>query len=393
MDFRATYSEEAEKFREEVRDWIESNVPADMEFPPETEELDDKTYAFAKILRSKLAAGGWLHPTWPKEYGGGGLSLEKRYVLEEELLRRAVPKVYDLSRLLGAALLVMGSEQQKKKFLPLMAKGEIVVWQGFSEPEAGSDLGSIQLRAVQDGDEFILNGQKTFSGEGHHVDYLYILAVTDPKAPRHQNMSAFMVKADSPGISIIQLKPIALSIKNTIYFEDVRVPAENLIGELNKGWDVSNASLQAERGGWGDWFRLDSLFEEFLHYCKETRRNRMPLANEPHVQELLTDLYLDVKTLSLFALRRKSKLKSGLPITYEGSQESLHIKTLLPKFATVLLKIAGPYVLVTDEKWSLLKGRVEHFQRGSLMTHGAGTPEILRLIIARAIGLPGMRRR
>ena len=392
MDFKATYSEEAEEFRKEVRDWLNANVPANMEFPPETEELDDKTLAFAKKLRHQLAAKEWLYPSWPKEYGGGGLALEKKFVLEEELLHRALPKVYDLGRLLGAALLVAGTEKQKRKFLPLIAKGEIVVWQAFTEPQAGSDLASLQLKATQDGDAFILNGQKTYIGNGHHVDYLFTLAVTDPKAPRHQNISAFMVKADSPGISMTPLKPLALSRKNTIYFEDVRIPAENLLGELNRGWHVANASLQAERGSWGDWFRLSNLLEEFLRYCQENKRNGRPLIADSRVQELLTDLYLDVKALDLLNLRRKWKSVSGLPLTYEGSQQSLYIKTLLPKFAAVLLEIAGPHALVTDSKWTILKTRVEHFQRSSLMTHGAGTPEILRLTIARAIGLPGMRR-
>ncbi len=392
MDFKTTYSEEAEEFRKEVRDWLNANVPANMEFPPETEELDDKTLAFAKKLRHQLAAKEWLYPSWPKEYGGGGLALEKKFVLEEELLHRALPKVYDLGRLLGAALLVAGTEKQKRKFLPLIAKGEIVVWQAFTEPQAGSDLASLQLKATQDGDAFILNGQKTYIGNGHHVDYLFTLAVTDPKAPRHQNISAFMVKADSPGISMTPLKPLALSRKNTIYFEDVRIPAENLLGELNRGWHVANASLQAERGSWGDWFRLSNLLEEFLRYCQENKRNGRPLIADSRVQELLTDLYLDVKALDLLNLRRKWKSVSGLPLTYEGSQQSLYIKTLLPKFAAVLLEIAGPHALVTDSKWTILKTRVEHFQRSSLMTHGAGTPEILRLTIARAIGLPGMRR-
>ena len=126
MDFKTRYSEEAEGFRKEVRDWLKTNVPAELEFPPETEELDAQTYAFAKKLRSKIAARGWLHPTWPKELGGGGLSLEKRFVLEEEFLRRGVPKVYDLGRLLGEALLAAGTEQQKRKFLTQIAKGEIV---------------------------------------------------------------------------------------------------------------------------------------------------------------------------------------------------------------------------------------------------------------------------
>jgi len=393
MDFRTTYSERAEKLRKEVCEFIAANVPSNIEFPADTEELDDKTYAFAKEFRYKLAERGWLQPTWPKEYGGGGLSWEERFVIEEELFRRYIPKVYDLGRLLGAALLIKGNEEQKRKFLPLIAKGKIVVWQCFTEPEAGSDLAALQLQAVRDRDEFILNGQKAYCGDGHHVDYLYLLAVTDPEAPRHQNITALIVKADSPGISIDPLNPIALSRKNVVYFEDVRVPVENTIGEIGQGWSVANASLTAERSRWGDWLQVEDLLRKFLQYCKETKRDEISLADAPGSRELLVDLYIRVKIWELLDLRCKAKLINGLPLTYEGLQQSLYIKTMLPEFAAAMLEIGGPRVLVSEGKWAVLKDRAEQAQRATIMTHGAGTPEILRLSIARAIGLPGRRKR
>lgn len=397
MDFSANYGDKAERFREEVRDWIDNiKVPPEVEFAPGApsfDELDDKTYAFAKELQFKLAAKGWLYPAWPKEYGGGGLSLEEKFVIDEELLRRGLPEVHDPGKLLGAALLTMGSERQRKKFLPLIAKGEIAVWQAFTEPEAGSDLASLQLQAVHDKDDFILNGQKTFIGGLQHVDYLFTLGVTDPEAPRRQNISTFVVRADSPGISMTPLQPMGRNRKNTIYFKDVRVPAENLIGELNRGWDVANLALQAERQAWGQWFRLDQLFERFLHYCRETNRDGVPLIEDPRVQQLLTGLYLDVKTSNLMDARRKWMLLRNIPITYEVALHALNMKTLSPRFASVLLDIAGPQALVTDEGLAILSGEVEHFQRDSLGTHGGGTPEIQKLTIARAMGLPSPRRR
>lgn len=387
MHFGSKDTAEQAKFRVEVRQWLDANLPRDVEYPAEMDELDDRVYPLAMEFRRKLAEKGWLFPGWPKEYGGGGLSPEEQAIIEEEFSRCTFPIVYDRGVILGPALLRVGTEEQKQKFLPLLARGKIIVWQCFTEPEAGTDLASLRLQAVQDGDEFMLNGQKTYSGDGRPVDYLYTLAITDRKAPRHANMSAILVKADSPGISMTQLKPIAGARKNTIYFENVRVPVENMIGELNKGWYVANISLASERAGWGGTLKLDALFDEFLHYCKETKRNGQPLSNDPHVRELLVDLYLDIRARDLLASRNSWKRRQGLPSTYEASQAALLMKVLLPKFAAVLLEIAGPYALVKDERWAILKGKVEHIQRRSLMTHGGGTPEAQKMVMARALGL------
>ena len=295
MDFKTTFNEEAESFRKQVVDFLTENVPNNAEFPAESEELDAKSHAFGKVFRQKLAEQGWLYPTWPEEYGEAGLSWEKRYIIEEEILKRNVPRIYDLGRLLGAALIIKGNEDQKKRILPLIGKGEVVVWQCFTEPEAGSDLASLSLQSIRKGNEFILNGQKVYTGDGHTADYLYVLAITDREAPRHHNMTAFFVKADSPGITYDALTPLAFSRKNVAYFENVHVPTENVIGEVNKGWSVANASLEAERGGWGDWFRLEDLFIKTLEYCHKAKRGGRPLTEEPESRELLFDLYQKTK--------------------------------------------------------------------------------------------------
>lgn len=388
MDFKTTYSEKQENFRREVRDWLNTHVPPDMEFPPELEELDEKTYAFAKALRARLAEKGWLAPSWPKEYGGGGFSLEECLILEEEFAKRTVPRQYDLGRIAGAGILALGTDEQKKKWLPLIAGGKIVVWQSFTEPDAGSDLASLRLRAVNRGDRFILNGQKTYTGDGHPVDYLYALTITDPKAPRHRNMTAFMVKADLPGISISPLDPLAGSRKNTVYFDEVPVPEDCLIGEINRGWEVALASLQGERGIIGaHLYHLHQLFEDFLEYCKNTKRNGQPLSRDAHVQEVLVNLYLDLKVQRLLFQHTSWKISRGLKVTYEAPRLALYVKTFLPKFAAAVLEIAGPCALLSDSRWALFKGEMEHFQRRSLMTHGGGTPEVIRVTLARALGL------
>ncbi|MFC1983132.1 acyl-CoA dehydrogenase family protein [Chloroflexota bacterium] len=385
MNFELEYTAEHEEFRQHVREWIKANVP-NIECPAEMEELDNRMHSLAWDLRRRLAAKGWLHPSLPKEYGGAGLSLQEQEILQEELSLCPMPAVYDRSNILNAALLRVGTEEQKKKFLTLSARGQIVVWQCFTEPDAGTDLASLCCQAVPTGNGFVLNGCKTYTGDCRQVDYLYTLAVTDAKAPRHANISAFLVKADSRGISRTPLRPIAGAQKNTIYFENVIVPKENLIGEINKGWAVANISLAAERAAWGNVLRLNSLFDEFLEYCKHTKRNGRPLASNPRVADLLVNLFLEIRTRDLLSARNAWRRRTGIPNTYEAAQAALHTKRLLPLFASTLLEIAGPYALVRD-KWAILRGRVEHFQRRSLMTHGGGTPEAQRMVIAKALNL------
>ena len=387
------YTEEQERFRKELNDWIDANVPAEMMLWPESEELDEKTQAFAKELRRKLAEKGWLRPTYPKEYGGADFTYDQMVVYQDVFSKREVPLLYDPGVLAGAGLFAYGTEEQKKKWLPLIGKGEIVMWQAFTEPEAGTDLANVQTRATRlDNGDFVLNGQKVYIGGGHPVDYMYTLAVTDPNAPRHQNMSAFLVKADAPGVSTEPLQPIAGSRKNIIHFEDVHVPVENMIGEVNQGWTVAQASLVGERGMYQR-LVMYTVFYELVEYCKKTNRGGRRLADDPHVRELLADLYIDAKAGRLLFDRTFWKSSHGITTYYEGSQNALYYKTFMPKLAAVALEILGPAALVTDPKWTVLHRKIERWQRYGLLTHGAGTPEAQRIVMARFLGLPGPKRR
>lgn len=386
MNFNIADTPELARFQEEVRQWLDEHMPRYIEFPAEMEALNEAVLPLALEFRRKLAEKGWLFPAWPKEYGGGGLSLNEQIILREEFSRRTLPIVHEASHLVGAALLAMGTEEQKRRFLPLLAKGETFVWQCFTEPEAGTDLASIKLQATQDEDEFILNGQKIYSGESVPAHYLFTIGVTDPKAPRHRNLTAFMVKADSPGISMTSLKPLAGRPKYIVYYENVKVPVENMIGDLNRGWEVINVSLRVERAGWGAVLK-DAFFDDLLNYCKETKRNGVPLCNDPHIRDVLVDLYLDFKVRKLLTLRNYWKISQGLPITYEAPQIALYQKELFSKFAAAVLEISGPFALVKDKRWAMLRGKMEHFQRRSLMTHGGGTNEAQKITMARALGL------
>jgi alkylation response protein AidB-like acyl-CoA dehydrogenase len=272
MDFELHYTEEQEAFRAEVRAWLEANVPR-VELPPDTADLTEEHYAIGRAFRRELGAKGWLAPTWPKEFGGGGLTPDHAVVLNEELARYDTPALGDLGLVVSApAILVHGNDEQKRRYLPGIIKGEVITWQVFTEPEAGSDLASLKTRGVRDGDDYLINGQKQFVGTGITPDYLYTLVNTDPSGPRQENLSVFMVPAQSNGVTIQSMDLIAGGTKRFVFFDNVRVPADTLIGRENEGWWVAQTTLDLEHGGSGVDDTPDGrvkLLEQVIKYLKE----------------------------------------------------------------------------------------------------------------------------
>jgi alkylation response protein AidB-like acyl-CoA dehydrogenase len=272
MDFELHYTEEQEEFRAEVRAWLEANVPR-VELPPDTADLTEAHYAIGRAFRRALGAKGWLAPTWPKEFGGGGLTADHAVVLSEELAKYETPALGDLGLVVSApAILVHGNEQQKQRYLPEILGGEVITWQVFTEPEAGSDLASLKTRGVRDGDDYLINGQKQFVGTGVTPDYLYTLVNTDPTGPRQENLSVFMVPAQSNGVTIQSMDLIAGGTKRFVFFDNVRVPADTLIGRENEGWWVAQTTLDLEHGGSGVDDTPDGrtkLLEQVIKYLKE----------------------------------------------------------------------------------------------------------------------------
>ncbi|MEK9135580.1 MAG: acyl-CoA dehydrogenase family protein, partial [Bacteroidota bacterium] len=278
------------------------------------------------------------------------------------------------------------SEEQKKKFLTPILRGEACVWQLFTEPEAGSDLASLKSRAVEDGDDFIVNGNKIFVGEKFYTDYLYTLAVTDPTAPRHNNMGAFLIPVDLSGITITYLD-LMTGVKRAVYFEDVRVPKEYLIGGKTQGWWVANSTLEVEHGGGGRVAPRNRIVDELIAYAKKSRRQGRSLINEPLVQQRLADAYISAHIGSLLGLRNYWMRNSGERGSYEGSQSSLHGKTFSPKLGLSVLQTLGPWALIDDPQLAPARGEFENQQRQSVSTHPGGTPEIQKVIMARRIGM------
>ncbi len=398
MDFEPTYTKEQENFRLEVRAWLTENVPSGIVHPPDPIDLTYEQYQLRRDLGRKLGEKGWLWPTAPVEYGGGGLSLDYSVVIEEEIdsFGMTLPPYYDSGgKLGGASILVWGSEEQKQFFLNKIFKGEVRTWQLLSEPEAGSDLANVKTTAIRDGDDYVINGQKIFVGSGLGCDYMWTITVTDTEAKRHENLGWFMIPADLPGITI-QPMDLLISggesgagsgVKNTVFFDNVRVPAFNIVGGENQGWKVATTHLELEHGTGGRIAR-NWLVDRMFDYCQTTQYRGEPLAKDPEVRSKLVDIYIDAEISRLFNLRNYWMRHSGANITYEGPQASYYRKTSGLRQATAILDILGPVALTYDPELGAVEGHVEAYMRSALIAlHPGGTTDIQKVIMARRIGI------
>ncbi len=398
MDFESRYTHEQEEFRREVSAWLRENVPDGMEHPADPADLTWDQYQLRRDLGRKLGDMGWLWPTAPAEYGGGGLDVDSAVVIEEEIdaFGLTLPPYYDSGgRLGGNSILVWGSEEQKHAFLPPIFTGRVRTWQLLSEPEAGSDLANVKTQAIRDGDDYVLNGQKIFVGSDHGCDYMWTITVTDPEAKRHENLGWFMMPSHLPGITI-QPMDLLISggesgagsgVKQTVYFDNVRVPAFNLVGGENQGWKVATTHLELEHGTGGrigrNWL-VDRLFD----HCRNTERRGEPMASDPDVRDRLVDVYVEAEIVRLLNLRNYWMRHSGADITYEGPQASYMRKTSGLRMARAMLDILGPAGLTNDSELGASEGHMEaHSRAGIVAIHPGGTTDIQKVIMARRIGI------
>src|SRR6478609_1832894 len=245
-----TYDDAAETFRKEIRGWLEANLP-DGWGSDDFDMAPDERAAFNEAWPQKLFEGGWICATWPKEYGGKGLSTMEGVVLAEEFARLKAPLRADFfgDTLVGPTILQWGTEEQKRAFLPPILTGTMRWCQGFSEPNSGSDLASLKTAAVLDGDEWVINGQKVWTTGGHHADYCFLLTRTDPDAPKHKGISYLLVPMHQEGVEVRGIvQPDGTAEFCEVFFDDARCPKDNVVGGVNNGWKVANSTLAFERG-------------------------------------------------------------------------------------------------------------------------------------------------
>jgi len=386
MDFEFTKEEKA--LQEEVREFIKKESTPEM--LKETEDMGDIYGApeGRKIIQ-KMAAKGWLTPTWPKEYGGLGLSDVASYMIREEMGYHGLPFGFIAAHMAGPTILRFGSDEMKKKWLPRIASGELEFALGYTEPQAGSDLSALNLRAEDKGDYFLLNGTKLFNTSCHIADCHWLACRTDFDVAKHKGVSMMIVDLKSPGITISPLITMAGWQTNEVVYEDVRVPKENLVGEKNKGFYYLMAALDFER--MFPLGRYRRVFDELVEYTKETIVDGKAMSKDPLIRQKLAQLSTEIEVTRLLYYQLAHILdKGGIP-NYQSSMEKTFATECAQRIVNVGMDVLGLYgQLKEGSKWAQLKGKVEKFYRTSIVeTIYAGTSEIQRNIIAqRGLKLP-----
>ena len=389
MEFQ--FSPEDEAFRQEVRAFIQRELPSEWEGGGRYPDEDD--WELTLQLRKKMADNGWLTMHWPLEYGGQDATPVRSAVFSEELTYHRTPgrDIFGV-RMMGATLMIHGTEEQRQTHLPPVARGEIQWCQGYSEPESGSDLASLSTRAVIDGDDFVITGTKIWTSMAHRADWIMLLARTDPDAPKHRGISFILVDMKTPGIQVRPIVNMAGRQEfNEIVFDNVRVPRHNVVGEENRGWYVAVTLLDFERSGIEYSATSRRLLDETREYAGETLRNGQPLIDIPWVRNLLADRYIECEVARLMAYNVAYMQGQGLVPNKEASMSKVFGSETVQRVTAAGLDILGMYgVLGRDEKWAPLKGRIqENWMSAFSGTIAAGTSEIQRNIIAgRGLGLP-----
>ena len=398
MDFEVTYTEEQQRFRHEVRAWLDANVAPGLTRIPVSDDDSRRRYHELRAFGRKLGARGWLYPRAPQAYGGGGLDVDHTIILEEEVDRvgLALPPYYDSGGKLGSAtILVWGTEAQKQAFLPPIFRGEVRTWQLLTEPGAGSDLAGVTTAAIRDGDEYVINGQKIFVGSDHGTERIWMIACTNPGGARHENLSWFMIDADLPGITVQPMELMGTGgeggtdpvQKNTVFFDQVRVPTFSLVGGENQGWKAASTHLELEHGASGRIGR-NRVWDRLLRYCQETKRDGVPLSQNPDTRDLLADIYIRTEVQRLFGLRNFWLTYAKRPRSYEGPQLSYYRKMAGLWMTGAILEAVGPAALTTDPTWGSVDGFLELQQRnGIIAVHPGGTADVQRVSMARRIGI------
>lgn len=391
-------SPEQSTFRNEVKAWIAANLPKDWEkFADSQTENTDQWMAFLKEWQHRLNNAGWAGLSWPTEYGGRGASLDQQLIFTEEMAKARVPNLINVSiglELVGPAIIHHGTEQQKRRYLPRILSAEEIWSQGFSEPGAGSDLASLQTRAVQDGDRFLVTGQKVWTSWAEYSDYCILLARTDPDAPKHKGISCLLVDMRSPGITIRPTVQITGEAEfSEVFFDSVEVPVENLVGPLNHGWMVAMTILMHERGtsAIGYQIRFRNELDELIRLARIVPRERRPASADPVMRQKIAQAYIEVEVLKYNIYRSAAQIiRSGRPGP-ESSIIKLFWSEMDRRQKEVGMELLGmSSQLAHGSIWSIDNGSwLRAFLWSRAGTIYAGSSEIQRNIIAeRVLGMP-----
>ena len=406
MDWADTTEQAA--FRQEVRGFIQENLPAYYKALAEQGgelgqeggwqhdrflgEPDAKAAAieWERAVQSR----GWVAPHWPSEYGGAGMTPMEQFILKQEMASALAPDVGGQGvSMLGPTLIAHGTEEQKTRFLPATLSGEIAWAQGYSEPSAGSDLASLQTRAVRDGDEFVVNGQKIWTSNAHRADWIFALVRTNPDAPKHRGISFMLMDMQTPGISV---RPLVSGgwqhFSNETFYEDVRVPVSQVVGEIDRGWYVGMTLLDYERSNISGAVASRRELDDAIAYLRDEGAAKSRVGALPSVRSEIADRYVETEVGFNFSFRIISMQAAGVIPNYEASTSKMFASELNQRIARTGIKMFGLYSNMWDPD-------SEHTPNGARFTQdyfhlipstiAGGSSEIQRNIIAtRGLGLP-----
>jgi alkylation response protein AidB-like acyl-CoA dehydrogenase len=379
------------RFLEELRGYLdrwtdEGFVPAEL-----LHELDhdDEHQELRREIVGRMGRDGWLSAKWPTEYGGQGRSHLEQWLMTEELGYRRLPYAMVAVLIQGPCLMAVGTEEQKQRYLPPIMRGEIEFALGYSEPNAGTDLASLQTRAVRDGDHYVVNGQKIWTSYAHYTSHIWLAARTGPSDSRHRGLTVFVLPTDTPGVTIRPIHTQADFITNEAFFDDVRIPVADRVGEENQGWRVIMLALDIERTTF--YSMQTRAYEELVEWARTHERGGRPVIEDPHVRKTLAELSVDLEVARLLALRSAWMMGSGTVANAESSVNKVWNSDLRLRLGDAGLDVMGEegQLRLGDEQAPNL-GRTELFYRHApLWRFAAGTNEIQRNIIAqRGLGMP-----
>ncbi len=391
---RLAYSPRHEALRNELREYYRDLI---------TEEVRDEVRrreAGGPIIRAvlrRMGADGWLGIGWPKEYGGRGMTPIEQFIFFDESMRAGAPVPMIAVNSLAPTLMEFGTDAQKEFFLPRILRGEIDFAIGYSEPEAGSDLAALKTEAVRDGDEFVINGQKVFTSRAGDCEYIWLAARTDPTAARHKGMSVFIVPSDAPGLRIVPMRNMGDANTTQTYYDDVRIPATNLVGPLHQGWKLITSQLNHERVTLCSSGMIEGVFDDVVRWAKETTlADGRRVIDQPWVRLNIARIHAHLEFLRLMNFKVAWGAEQGFPLnpahasTLKVFGTEFYIEAL-----RLMLEILGPVgTFRPGSAGAVLSGQVGFLQRGlHVITFAGGANELQRDLIARfGLGMPAQAR-
>jgi alkylation response protein AidB-like acyl-CoA dehydrogenase len=396
VDF--TLTPEQNKFREDVRTWLAANIPHGWEARAmgSSDVPRPEAYDAMRAWQRTLYDAGFIGLTWPKEYGGRGLTFLEEMILHEEMALAKAPPILNILGIgmAGPTIIAYGTEEQKQRYPAKILSCEEIWCQGYSEPNAGSDLASLQTRAVKDGEHWVVNGQKVWTSFAHIADYMMLLARTDPEAPRHKGITYFLLDMKLPGVTVKPLKQLTGDSEfNEVFFDSVRVHESQVLGGVNNGWAVGMTTLMYERLalGFGLQVRLRIALDSLVELARKMDKHGRSVVKEPVIRQKIAQLWIDTESLKYTGARAITKLLKGEMPGPEASAGKMGWVETHQKLQELAMEIEGPYSqLLRGSDWAVDGGLWQYtFLRSRANSIEGGTTEIQKNIIGeRVLGLP-----